>query len=115
MEGIILGIAVSVPTMEDIILAIGVGVLIFTLLWWYYAKSYSVLEQWATESGYRLVSHEYRYSFKGPFSRTTPNNQTVYYVRVEDRHGNRRSGWVRCGGWFWGLLSDNVEVRWDDA
>jgi hypothetical protein len=27
--------------------------------------------------------------------------------------GGVRSGWVRCGSWWLGLLSDQVEVRWD--
>jgi hypothetical protein len=28
--------------------------------------------------------------------------------------GRRRKAWVRCGGWFLGMLSDNVEVAWDE-
>src|SRR5262249_36093276 len=52
--------------------------------------------------------------FKGPFFWTSTKAQTVYYVFVEDSDGNKRSGWVRCGSCWFGLLSDNVEVRWDD-
>ena len=30
-------------------------------------------------------------------------------------NGSVRSGWVRCGGWWLGLRSDEVEVCWDAA
>ena len=84
------------------------------MIWWHFSRSDSLLQQWAQRNGYRLVRREYRSFFKGPFFWTTSRGQTVYYVTVEDAEGNRRSGWVRCGGWFLGLLSDNVEVRWED-
>jgi hypothetical protein len=83
-------------------------------LWWHFSRSGSLLDQWAEENGYRVLSREYRSFFKGPFFWTSSRGQTVYYVTVQDKAGNRRSGWVRCGSWFLGLLSDNVEVRWED-
>ena len=45
---------------------------------------------------------------------TSSRGQTVYCVTVEDEQGNQRHGWVRCGSWLFGLLSDNVDVRWED-
>jgi hypothetical protein len=33
---------------------------------------------------------------------------------VRDKAGHVRSGWVRCGGWFAGLFSDKITVRWED-
>jgi hypothetical protein len=39
---------------------------------------------------------------------------SINRVTVEDEQGRRRTGWVRCGGWFWGLLSDATEAHWDD-
>ena len=34
-------------------------------------------------------------------------------VTVQDREGRVRSGYVRCGGFLFGLLSDRADVRWD--
>jgi hypothetical protein len=81
---------------------------------WHFSRSDSVLRQWADRNGYRLIDQEYRNVFKGPFFWTSTKGQTVYYVTVEDGAGRRRKGWVRCGGWFLGLMSDAAEVRWDD-
>ncbi len=97
------------------VFAIACGVVFVGLMmWWHYSRSDSLLRQWASRNGYRLVSQEYRYLLRGPFFWTTSRGQTVYRVTVEDEGGNLRSGWVRCGGWFLGLLSENVEACWDD-
>jgi hypothetical protein len=81
---------------------------------WHYSRSQSLLEQWAAQHGYQLLRGEYRTFRRGPFFWTTSKGQTVYYVEVLDPSGNRRRGWVRCGGWFLGLLSDRVDVRWEE-
>ena len=80
---------------------------------WHYGRGSSLLEQWAQGHGYRILSQEYCHFLKGPFFWTSSKDQVVYYVTVEDQEGRKRKGWVRCGGYFFGLLSDNVEVRWD--
>ena len=99
--------------MEGLFALGAVAVLLGLTLWWHFGRSSSLLHQWAAKNGYRIVRQEYRHLFKGPFFWTSTKGQTVYYVVVEDAAGTRRSGWVRCGGWWLGLLSDNVEVRWD--
>lgn len=81
---------------------------------WHFSRSRSLLENWAAENGYRLLSSQYRNFSRGPFFWTTSKGQTVYRVTVQDRDGGTRSGWVRCGSWWGGLLSDKVQVRWDD-
>jgi hypothetical protein len=81
---------------------------------WHFGRSNSLLDQWAERNGYEIVRREHRSFFKGPFFWTSTRGQSVYYVVVEDEAGNRRSGYARCGGWWFGLLSNNVEVRWDD-
>ena len=81
---------------------------------WHFSRSRSLLEQWAMENGYELLHTEHRNLFRGPFFWTSSKGQTVYYVKVRDRNGATRSGWVRCGGWWLGLLSDKTEVRWED-
>lgn len=97
------------------ILLVAVAVVVGTVsLVWHFGRSGSLLQRWAEQNGYRLIDREYRTFLRGPFFLTTAKGQTVYYVTVEDCEGRRRKGWVRCGGWFLGLLSDNVEVLWDD-
>ena len=81
---------------------------------WHFSRSRSILEQWAAEQGFEIVHREYRSFRRGPFFWTTSKGQTVYYVTVRDSTGNQRSGWVRCGGWFLGLMADKAEVRWED-
>ena len=94
--------------------AIGLLAVVGLSVAWHYGRSSALLEGWAQRHGYRIVAKEYRTFFRGPFFWTTGKGQTVYYVTVEDQHGQLHNGFVRCGGWFLGLLSDHVEVRWDD-
>jgi hypothetical protein len=35
-------------------------------------------------------------------------------VSLKDLDGHVRTGFVRCGGYWLGMLSDDVDVRWDD-
>jgi hypothetical protein len=81
---------------------------------WRSNRSLSMIEQWARENGYELLSSERRWFFRGPFSFWSGTKKyTIYYVSVRDGGGNIRRGWVRCGGWFLGLWSDAVCVEWD--
>jgi hypothetical protein len=93
-------------------MAVLVAVLAVLTLVWHFGRSSSLLRRWAAENGYRILSQEYRVLRQGPFFWTSARGQAVYYVVVEDAV-QKRSGWVRCGGWWFGLWSDNVEVRWD--
>jgi hypothetical protein len=81
---------------------------------WRISRSRSLLKQWGDENGFDILQSEYRNLFRGPFSLTTSRGQTVYYVRVRDNEGKEHSGWIRCGGWIMGLVTDKVEVRWED-
>jgi hypothetical protein len=90
-----------------------IALVVFTLVW-HFTRSSSMLNQWATQRGYRILRQEYCWFFRGPFFWTSSKGQTVYYVVLEDSAGSKRRGWVRCGSWWFGLLSDKVEVRWDD-
>lgn len=88
---------------------------VFLSMWWHFSRSASLLQKWADENGYRLLNKEYRTFLRGPFFWTSSKGQTVYRVTVEDKAGHIRSGWVRCGGWWLGLLTDQTEVRWDEV
>mgnify|MGYP001367836181 CR=1 FL=1 len=81
---------------------------------WHFSRSNTVLEQWAEDNGFELLSSECCHFMRGPFFWTTSKGQTVYYVKVRTSSGHERTGWVRCGGFFLGLWSDAAEVRWED-
>lgn len=83
-------------------------------LYWQYSRSRTLLEGWALQNDFELLSSDYRYLRKGPFTWTSSRNQTVYYVTVGDKQNQVRSGWVRCGGWWVGLYSGETEVAWDE-
>jgi hypothetical protein len=81
---------------------------------WHVSRARSLLEEWARRNDFELVETEHRHLARGPFFWTTAKGQTVYRVMVRTRDGAVRKGWVRCGGFFLGLLSDHVDVRWDE-
>src|SRR5262249_23281024 len=85
--------------MEPLFLIVFVLVVAGVAIAWHYGRSNSILHQWAERNGYRILHQEYRHFFKGPYFWRSSKNQTVYHVQVEDRLGNRRSAYVRCGGW----------------
>jgi hypothetical protein len=94
-----------------IVFALVVGI---AALGWHFSRARSMLERWASDNGYQILNKEYRNLFRGPFLWTTSKGQAVYHVRVRDRQGLEHTGWVRCGSWFLGLISDKIEVKWDN-
>src|SRR5436190_20197489 len=91
-----------------------VAVLVVLVMGWHARRSNALLHLWAEQNQYRILRQQCRRLFKGPYSWTSSKGQAVYYVVVEDSDGHKRSGWVRCGSWWAGLLSDHVEARWED-
>src|SRR3569833_573282 len=95
-----------------IVFIVVAGALAIGTVFWTNNRSNQLIERWASEHGYRLLTTEQRFLSRGPFFWTTSRNQTVYYVTVEAPDGAVRRAWVRCGGWWSGVLfSDDVEVR----
>ena len=93
---------------------LGLVALVVGVAAWYYRRATNVLEQWAEGNGYELLSSERCWCWQGPFFWTTSESQEVFYVTIRTPQGETRRGWVRCGGWLAGLLSNEAEVRWDD-
>ena len=81
---------------------------------WHFTKSAKMLEEWARANGFRLLAKEYRWFAKGPFFWRSGKNHAVYRITVQDRLGQVHHGWARCGGWFLGIWTNQVEVRWDE-
>jgi hypothetical protein len=96
------------------LLFVALLVLVSFGLRWQYTRSETLLERWAEENGFTIADCRLRNFFRGPFTWTPANGQTVYRVTVMDGSGHERSGWVRCGSFAFGLLSDKVCVRWDE-
>jgi hypothetical protein len=96
-----------------VLFLIGFSVLAIFGTIWHYTRAASILEKWAYNHRLRILRREYRYFFRGPFTWFTGKSQVVYYVTVENRNGEVRTAWVRCGGYFLGLWSDHVDVEWE--
>jgi hypothetical protein len=79
---------------------------------WRVGRSRSLAQRWAQQNGYRLIACERRFFRRGPFWWRTSEYQDVFRVTVIDKTGRQRSGYIRVGGWFLGLLSDVVAVEW---
>jgi hypothetical protein len=77
-------------------------------------RSDFVLRKWAAENHFELL-HSERCFASGPFCWLTSSKTTVFLVTVRDPKNRERSGWVRCGSCFEGVLfSDRAEVKWKE-
>ncbi len=97
------------PILLAIGLAIGIGFLFQAM----FARSRVLLRRWAADNGFELLEYNYRMIRKGPFW-WSQRGQVVYRVRIRDRQGRERAGWVRCGSILLGVFGDQVEGRLDD-
>lgn len=80
---------------------------------WSRQRAANLLTSWATAHSYQLLRSEPRYLRTGPYFWRHARGQLVFYIDVIDVRGSRRSGYARLGGWFMGLLSNQVDVTWD--
>ncbi|WP_110515204.1 hypothetical protein [Herpetosiphon llansteffanensis] len=92
---------------------VGLVGLTITFLVFEHKRSVTLIQQWANANGYRIIALEQRWLRRGPFFWRSGKNQTVFYVDVIDPQGMARALWIRCGGWFMGLFSDQLDVRPD--
>lgn len=71
-----------------------------------------MIERWCLANGYALVSMHRSWAIIGRFPLAS-KNQVVWRIVAEDqRLHRRRRGHARCGGFFAGLWSDDVQVEW---
>jgi hypothetical protein len=79
-------------------------------------RSNTILKEWAAKNEFELLHFERCFLTGGFNFWTTSRNQIVFFVRVRDKEGREKSGWVRCGAyWNWIFLSDKAEVRWKNT
>jgi hypothetical protein len=76
-------------------------------------RSDEILIRWAKRHGYRIIRAELKSYLTGSFNPPSTRGQTVYRVVIEDRSGEKRTGWVRCGSGWLGVISDKSEAWWD--
>ena len=67
---------------------------------WFFKRSHVVLEQWADEHGFTIISAERRWFRRGPFWWRTSKAQDVYFVTVKTDKGITQRGFVRCGSYW---------------
>ncbi len=72
------------------------------------------VEKWATIEGLEILSSEYRWVKRGPYFINSSNQQRIFYVTVRDKAGNIKRCWVKVGGFFFGLLSDKIDISWEN-
>lgn len=102
--------------MPALVILLFIVMFVFSIVMWIRRMSIAQdrVDQWAQQNGYEIISRQRRTMFRGPFWLTTSKSQEVYEITVRDRDGNQREGYVRVGGMFLGMMSDNLEVRWKD-
>ena len=93
-------------------------VIVFSLVLWLISSQEGgrILREWAAAHAYDLVEASYCSFFKGPFFLRSTKSQRVYRFVVRDQAtGATRSGWARCGNWFWGVWGANdIKVIWEE-
>jgi hypothetical protein len=82
-------------------------------LWWHFSRSRNMVQQWARDNGMELIEAERRFLRRGTYWWRTGKGQEVFRITVRDSSGQVRRGYARVGGWFMGMLSDQVNVEWD--
>jgi hypothetical protein len=99
----------------------GYGVVIWLLLvaaaiiwgvFWEERRSNQILKDWAAREGLKLLFSERRHYVSDEKFKAS-RSQAVFRVKVQDGNGFTRQGWVKCGGWWAGLLQNRAEVKWD--
>jgi len=99
--------------MEILFYTIGLALIVALSVWWMVRRAGEIVEAWAEENRLRLVSREMRWLLRGPFLWRSGDVHVVFRVCVVDEGGSSRVGFIRCGSWFVGLLSNQVHVVWD--
>lgn len=82
-------------------------------MWWHFSRSRNMVEQWARDNGMELIEAERRFLRRGTYWWRTAKGQEVFRITVRDSSGQVRRGYARVGGWFMGMMSDQVSVEWD--
>lgn len=78
-----------------------------------HVRGRNMVRDWAYREGMELIAADLCWFWRGPFWLRSGKGNLVYRVLVRDAAGDMHSGYVRCGGLFLGMLSDEIAVEWD--
>ena len=92
-----------------------IGFLFILSIAWQNQRSEAIIEKWAMENKYKILSKEHAWLWAGPFFWKRSRAQTVYRLQVENESGRVSNAWALCGHWFSGLMSDEIAVEWDTS
>ncbi len=89
------------------------GAFLIFITRWQVRRGREMLAVWCADAGVDLLYAHHRFLFRGPFWWSASKGQMVYRISTRDRAGRVRGGYARCGGFWLGVLSEGVDVRWD--
>ena len=100
-----------------ILLTLFVGLSLATYIILSWGKTYwqKRIGDWAGSRGYLLLEYRAATFFEGPGKWTRTENQTAFRVKVREKSGNTREGWIVFGK-KWNPLSrpdELTEEKWD--
>lgn len=101
--------------MEHALFPVLILALVVVIIAWTARRSRTMVEKWAIEHDLELLDAQWRWFRKGPYFWKSSKNQHVYHFTVTDEDGVQRTGWIRCGGYWLGLLTSEVDVIWDES
>ena len=84
--------------------------IIAVILFLTYSRARSILQTWAEENGYEILSASMRFLSRGPYSYTLLGKQWVFRVVVRANDGTTKTGYVKCGSFFWGVFVSKAEA-----
>ena len=93
---------------------IGVFSIGLIMNYWCLVRHEKNVIKWAKHHDYTLLECEGRAWFVGPFFFRKSRAQQVYRIAIRAGKRSIRRGWALSGGGFFGFLTDQVEVIWDD-
>lgn len=97
--------------MEGIITIIGVFIVVVIIIFLTLKRARRILEDWAAQNDYQILSSEVRWLRKGPFlTWRTSRNQIVYYITVRTLDGTIKNGWVDAVVFGWVLF--RIKLRY---
>lgn len=89
------------------------------MFWLATLRGKAIVQKWAAKNQFEILRAEpCLFTGGSGMWQTRPSrNQIIYSVRVRDRAGQERSGWLRIGSFFGGIMfgSEAAEVKWKDS
>jgi hypothetical protein len=98
----------------SLVIPIMVVAVVALYILWFFKRSRSMLQQWATANGYAVLYAQPRNFRRGPLLWKSSKNQAVYFIKVRDQEGRERSGWLCLGSFWTGLFSNKAKVKWEE-